>query len=307
MDEYSLTSFADEGLFGSDLSQEEQSVIQLKLWRLLSRWTGLYTLGDSSSVRTETAQEILSSIWFLIRLYLKESAKPAKYLVAADVEEVLAQAIVIAEQKIGKGKELYKAACLSMPDVGNISLFDTLKGIGSFFKRYDCRFCAHQIPCDIDYQLCLPVPETLCGIEYITEYLRRLLIENNFIRHFKKEDVIGLLKVYCPDYKGLLINLYEPVLTNAAGLILIHKEASRLNITESEKSKILALLVCLTGKEVHALLSRAAEKLSDELEISSYDEREYMQQTALGLYPRIKAALTVKNIDGIFMSWEKSQ
>jgi hypothetical protein len=73
------------------------------------------------------------------------------------------------------------------------------------------------VPCDIDYQLCRPVPEDLLGVEYVNEYLRRVVLENDFLRRFPKEPVIKLLENYCPDYRGLLINLYEPVATNALG------------------------------------------------------------------------------------------
>jgi len=54
---------------------------------------------------------------------------------------------------------------------------DTLTNIDFFFKRYDYHFFAHEIP-DIFYQLNQPVPQELQGIEYVNEYLSRLLKEN---------------------------------------------------------------------------------------------------------------------------------
>ena len=71
-----------------------------------------------------------------------------------------------------------------MPLIRNVALRDTLENIGEFFKRYDYRSMAHEIPCSIDYPLCHQVEESTPGIDYIEEYLSRLLIEIEFLGRF---------------------------------------------------------------------------------------------------------------------------
>jgi hypothetical protein len=298
-----LIPLSETGLDNSSLSEEEISALQLKLWRLLSRRTRAFTMDDSSSVRIETAQELFESICFTLRLHLTEIGTSPRLLLGSDAEGIFKEALKTIEHKIKKGRRLFDAAYLSLPDIKNLSLLDTVKGIGTFFKRYDYRFFAHSIPCSIDYQLCAAVPETYKGIEYINEYLKRLIMENNFIRRFNKDAVICLLSAYCPDYQGLLINLCDPVLTNALGLALVGSDIYRLNMTSAEKLRILKIFQALPGPDARALLIKTSQSLASQLEIRSADTKEYLAQTAAGLYPRIEAALSSQNLDGIFISW----
>ena len=142
------------------------------------------------------------------------------------------------EAKAKYARSLWQAACLTLPGIENQSLLDTMKSIGGFFKKYDCRFFAHQIPCDIDYQLCRPAPDSLMGVDYVIEYLRRICVENDLLRRFDPALTVRLLDLYCPDYKGLLINLYEPVAANALGLALTGGDIRKLEVSEGERERL---------------------------------------------------------------------
>lgn len=301
-DALSLMALAGGGYSDGSLTEEEALKIQEKLWRLLARRTGLYTMGDSSSVPAETAGELLNSICFTLSLCLKESGSPVRLLASSDLGELFALGVRATEKQVERGKLLWKAACASVPNIDNISLRDTLGGIGGFFKRYDHRYFAHQIPCDIDYQLCRAVPDELHGIEYLNEYLSRIMIENEFLRKFDEHLVIRLLKSYCPDYKGLLINLYEPAAVNAAGLTLAGGDVFSLNITDADRTRLAALLAGLPESSARKMLSDCAVRLCLALDIGDASQREYLTQTALGLWPRISAALPIGRLDGIFLS-----
>ena len=224
-------------------------------------------MGDSTSVPVETAQELLTSLCFTLSEYLKESGESQKLLVTGELDKLFELGIKAIESKIETGRRLFKAACLGAPGIENISLRDTLRGIGDFFRRYDCRFFAHRIPCGIDYQLCHPVSESVQGIEYINEYLRRLIIENSILNRFDGRLTIRLLKGYCPDYIGLLINLCEPVITNAVGLTLIGKDPLPLDIADADRSPLAALFEPLTETKARAVLAEAARRLCRRLEI----------------------------------------
>ena len=62
------------------------------------------------------------------------------------------------------------------------------------------------------------MPETLRGVDYVNDWLRRLCLEQNFLDRFDPALVRAVLDRSCPDYRGLLINLYEPIAVNALGL-----------------------------------------------------------------------------------------
>lgn len=288
------------GLSGP-ITEEDERIIQTKLWQLLARRTELYTMGESSSVRIEIAQELLQSISFCLDLYLRQSGNTKKLFVNADLEELFKLGQAVCEEKIELGKLLYNKACLTAPEIENISYKDTLKDIGGFFKHYDYRFLAHQIPCDIDYQLCNPVKESLLGIEYINDYLGRIIIENDFVRRFEKDRIENLLSSYCSDYRGLLINLYSPLAANAVGLALLNENVSTLNVTASDEEGLVKLFEPLSATPTKNALNEAALRVCAELNINDASSVRYLRKTAEELYPRIEAALPHGNLSGIFI------
>lgn len=70
-----------------------------------------------------------------------------------------------------------KRVCELMPPLRNVSLRDTLGSIGKIRALYDIRFRAHEVPCDIQYQLSCPVYDSLMGIDYLEAWISELLKE----------------------------------------------------------------------------------------------------------------------------------
>ncbi|HPE16861.1 MAG TPA: DUF6179 domain-containing protein, partial [Oscillospiraceae bacterium] len=188
MEGYDLTALTNGALPGGGLGEEELFALQAKLLPLLAERAARYTMNESSSVPAETAGELLTSVCFLIGLALLKSGLAA-LPPDADFGRLFALGLQTAQEEIERGKRLWQAACLGAPQVQNIAYRDTLKGIGRFWKRYDHRFFAHRIPCDIDYPLCRAVPDTLFGVSYVNEYLRRVIWENALVRAFAQEPV----------------------------------------------------------------------------------------------------------------------
>ncbi|MEL7569888.1 MAG: DUF6179 domain-containing protein, partial [Eubacteriaceae bacterium] len=226
-----LALISNQALQDGILSDDDVLDIQMKLFSLLAKRTHRYTMDDSSSVPIEIAEDLYQSICFSISLFLKQTGNSILFLKDTEPGQLLKLAWTEIELQIKEGKKLLKLVRSTSQKIDNKSYIDTLKEIGNFFKDYDYRFYAHEIPCDIDYQLCQPLNKELQGIEYINEYLRSLLIENEFCSHFDKGIIVALLRSYCPDYKDLLINLYEPIAVNAFALALLHEDIFALDIT----------------------------------------------------------------------------
>ena len=53
--------------------------------------------------------------------------------------------------------------------------------------------------------------EPLPGLDYVEVWLVQLLEEARFLARFDLDDMVEHLESWCPDYRGLLINLYEPI------------------------------------------------------------------------------------------------
>ncbi len=297
-----LALISNQALQDGILSDDDVLDIQMKLFSLLAKRTHRYTMDDSSSVPIEIAEDLYQSICFSISLFLKQTGNSILFLKDTEPGQLLKLAWTEIELQIKEGKKLLKLVRSTSQKIDNKSYIDTLKEIGNFFKDYDYRFYAHEIQCDIDYQLCHPLNKELQGIEYINEYLRSLLIENEFCSHFDKGIIVALLRSYCPDYKDLLINLYEPVAVNAFALALLHEDIFALDITDFHRDKLLRCFNMWSRQHAEIELRKAASQICSSLQIKDTAKIEYLKNTALHIYPRVAAALPSKCLDKIFLS-----
>ncbi len=325
MDEQDLSITIQSGLRNGMLTDEEVMSIQSRLWALLGKRTGLYTMGDSSSIPIEAAEELFRSICFTIGLLLKSNYDTNSIaemgnaggmnlpdamnilLECNDMEALLKEGQKKIQRLVEIGKwQLRKAKESALP-VDNISYHDTIRNIDGFFKKYDVQFFAHEIPCSIDYQLCHAVSEELRGIKYINEYLRRIILENRFCRRFEVQRIIKLLEVCCPNYRELLINIYEVVAVNALGIALLDDNVTctsvtNLDVTEEDRKYLLELFHQWDKRELVKNLRHAAAKVCNVLHFSNTSDLEYLKATAESLCPKILAALSTQRLDGIFMT-----
>lgn len=146
--------------------------------------------------------------------------------------------------------------------------------------------------------------EDLQGIDFINEYLTRLLFENKFCNNFEKEKIIGILNSYCKDYKGLLINIFEPVLTNVIGLDLVEADIFELEMKSYEREVLLYTFKNMTIKEIEEELIKAANNVCNKLKIVNNFEVNYVKMTALNLLPRIEEGIKNNNLANIFLSYK---
>ncbi len=186
-----LTAARENALTESERRQAEEILL-----RLLRERGERYLMGDSSSMPAERAAMLLRSILFC--LGLSETSAPAAWreLLASDAEERLLAGIAAVRRRCARVRMLYAVVCTAMPKLNNRAMRDTLGGIGTFFRRYDPEFFAAELPCDIDYPLMLPVPETLTGVDYIERYLRRIAVENAVLSRAPFEDAAAVQTLF---------------------------------------------------------------------------------------------------------------
>ena len=133
---------------------------------------------------------------------------------ADDVVAVWARKRAEFEARIPQVMGLCQHVAGIMPPIRNIALRDTLASIGRLPQAYDTFFAAHEVPANIDYPLSKPVSEEFKGLDYVEAWLTQLLAEAQFLARFDTVEMVTYLESWCPDYCGLLINLYDPI--NAA-------------------------------------------------------------------------------------------
>lgn len=265
-----------------------------ELLRLLKGQTERYTGGDSTSIPVETARELLESICYCLGM------GPGGDLPEVDLEVAFREGQKRIERKLVWGRGLWEAVRDHMPQVESRSMKDTVNSIGTFWHRYDHRLFAHLIPCDIDYQLAIPVPEERKGVDYINAYLTRLAVENRFLLRFSGQREAALLERYCPGYQDLLVNLFEPVFAGALGLALLDQDPSELILSGEKLEGLKALFRDLPPRGLEELLARGADRLSDRLELDGAESRDYLRSCGRALAPRIAAARDMGGMEGIF-------
>jgi hypothetical protein len=281
-------------------SPEELVAFQERFLRLLERRTAIYTMGDSTSVPNHVAADLLRSICFVLGIDPDESEVPQR-LLSVDLEDEFRQGLAEIERTVERAQALWQEVCVAMPMFPNLALRDTLTSIGDFFARYDYRSMAHEIPCSIDYPLCHPVPESLSGVDYITEYLRRLMIEAQFLQRFEFKACDRVVARSYADHIELLINLYEPVATNAIGLVLAGKDPVGLLIVDEDRAEIARRLGSVAEAEQGRVIREAALEVCDALGVEGRGAREYLCELAPELLPRVAVGLAHGGLRGVFV------
>ena len=158
------------------------------------------------------AQELASSVAFALGI---ADAAPEEAPAVLGVDDPIAlwhEGVHALERRTDAALSLWHEVVATMPPIHNVVLRDTLASLGDLRRRYDVHFAAHEVPCDIDYQLSEPVYPGLMGIDYVEAYLAQLLAEARWIARFDAESCVDVLERACPDYRGLHVNLYDLLL-----------------------------------------------------------------------------------------------
>ena len=279
----------DRSELAASLPEYDRLAWQARLWELLRLQTERYTMGQSTSLRTETAQAMLRSVCFSLD-QLHRTATGKDFLQEMP-DVLLREAAEEVCRQTARARFQYRRACRCLYQEESIALRDTLRGIGEFFHHYDPHFFPAEVPCDIDYQLAHPVPDNLEGVAWLRDYLDRLLTEDAILRCFHPDAVRRVLSAVCPSHRELLVNLYEPVAEAALGVTMTEGNLFGLDITVAGQRKISELLMPLIPSSRRLLLERTGETLARRLELSA-GAAAYLRETALALVPRLEAVLS---------------
>ncbi len=250
------------------ISTEELERFQIQIIGLLSVQFNRYTSGFSSSVSEETAKRIQQSVLYSLGYYFKslpDVEKGLQELKENSLEELYHRGTKLVEKACVKAKELLKTVQENSLDTEILAYHETLsKGLMMFFKDYETDYGAHETPASIDYPLSCD-KMILTGVDYILDYLDKIQIENNICSCYPPEEITSLLKGYDLEYKELLFNIFDLVLTNSVGSLLLERSPFNLNITEYDRQYLQFTLAPLTGEEISERVDQTLDRLCEEL------------------------------------------
>lgn len=178
-----------------------------------------YAGKESSSITYEKAEQLMAAILYCIResgMRGEQFALQTGNLSAKKAYEIGYDNVV---KKVKNAMILYHEIIETFEAYDNICLKDTiLKGMPEFFKWYDAKFNPQDTILTLDYPILTDMTKYK-GIDAICIYLKGILMEQIFLKHFHYSQIVTILESYNPDYKNMIDNIcgivYQAVINNA--------------------------------------------------------------------------------------------
>lgn len=295
-------SLIDQAVIKGMLSDSDAVRIKESCLALLAHMIKKYTLGESSSVRQEIGEKIMESALYTIGIYLKAADSPddaVKLLMGTDIFELYRIGDDLLKEKIAGTKRFYKAVLNNKIETKNSTYTATvIDGISGFFGTYDRRFGAHEIHITADYPVMSDIWD-FAGIEFIEAYLQAIYNENKFCNRFSPEIIHELLLGYDRDYDALVFNIYEQVLINALGCVLINGDVEKLSIGPSDNKRLQVLMVDRTRLQIEVLILNAYRKLTSRM--PDLDRSGYIKNSLSIIISAIFSVAKINQLDRVFI------
>ncbi|MDR0861786.1 MAG: DUF6179 domain-containing protein [Oscillospiraceae bacterium] len=279
--------------------------LQLECIELLAQKIKKYTGGESSSVRVEVAQSIMTSNLYTISLFLKSYLYPdeaAEALKVSSVKELYEQGCAVIEIKLKTAKRIHALILQNSPKFATRAYKTTIVGgMKSFFKSYNPEYAAHSTHISADYPTCNPVGN-LTGVEFIHKYLESIYYENMFCANFASADTHHLLSGYDNNYRELIFNAYEQVITTAIACKLARLNAKSLNLPETAAEDLRVFLTAQTKPELAAAIKNAHDELKAELKITNIPMERYTDRSLPIIADSISGAIASKTLRQVLIT-----
>lgn len=300
---YYFLSLLEQAQFCGLLSDTDLSRIQSELLMLLAERTELWSRGKSSSIPVEKAQELMASILFVVGLKLKSCRIPeqaVELLKSEPLRSLFEDGMKLVRRKTAISRHLQKRITDHLLYTPNVYYRSTIvDGIDGFFKLYRPQLAAHELHITADYPVFTGRPE-LDGIEFIEEYLRRIEKENAFCVCFDPQDIHHLLCGLTQDYRSVPMNLFEPVLLSALGLVLLNRSPRRLDLTEQDIELLYRQFGRNTKQDIKEQLVQAISRLNEEMELPQGSMR-YAAACLPKIALSIQNAVMMETLDKVFL------
>ena len=289
-----------EQLITGPLSAAEQAEVRGRLYALLTEQARRYTLGESTSVPMELAEELLTSLCLTLGLS-PERPQRGRELLALDWNRELERGRAELRECAARGKRLWETACVQVFAEDSVALTDTLRSFGRYWQQYDLRYFAHHVPGDVDYPLFVPAPEDRMGPMYAERWLGQLLLEQRFLSRLGASQCRRVLRAAAgPEYRWVPMNLFLLPVAAAVGRLLLDLPPLPLELGDDDRRRLARQLAALTRPERRQRLELAGEALCRALDLTLPPERELVRRLTADMAPRLEAALPSGDLSGVF-------
>lgn len=250
------------------LTDADMERAQVKLADVLSECIKIYTREESTSIMTETANNLLESVLFTIDAYLI-SLGGHEAAVAAVKNDTFVNLYykgmkrlkLIVCETLGLLVKI-KRTRINTPNKKYNDILD--EKASAFMKTYDIAAGAHQNPKFL-YPLAIPVTRAR-GVYYVKTYLLHLHAENLFCREYDFLEISRLYKIICDSkrlrYANADFNIYSSVYLNSLFATYLTKDQGSLVLTYGDCDKVQKLLAGFSETEQTDIIKTAAAKIN---------------------------------------------
>jgi len=215
-------SLMNEGLRAGLLTSEETARMQNGIMLILQDLIRKHTQGESTSVTTEVAESLLTSLLYATDAYLLGLESPEEAIACLrtiQIYDIHVRGVEAIRLCFEETKRLYKEVIANKLDVPVDAYQMTLEeSLPVFLKKYGIVFDAHNTMASIDYPLAIDDMK-LQGVFYIKQYLERIKLETGFCATYERQELLNLLASFGREcrfnYRIELFNIFELVLNNA--------------------------------------------------------------------------------------------
>lgn len=260
-----------------------------ELLPIVARLTDKYTSKESSSIRFETARQLMEAVLYCINHteYMDESngnsssevrINKAKRMSAEEAYECGYRMLV---ENVKRLNIQYSTLLTDFNSYRNQAYYDTIvKGMPAFFLYYDAKFAPQNHILTLDYPTLRYVGEVQ-GIHAIERYLRYTEYEQSFLQAFPEEYALKTLELYHADYEELLINVCSIVLRNVLISMWIERPISGAGFTREEIELIYKKMHGISQVDIEEELTKLLKIL---IKRGYYDNQELLEYLSYDIH-----------------------
>lgn len=269
-----------------------------ELLPVTARLAEQYTSYESTSVTYERAQQLMEAVLYCIHEaeqsgngIVTAEQKTAQYLYEAGVSCV--------KRRTKEALELYNEISAEFNHYENHCLYDTfVEGLPEFFKWYDVKFCPQDTIITLDYPVLKDI-SGYTGIDKIYEFIRCIQMEQGFLSIFPEDFVLQVLFRYDKEYRELIDNICEIVLSWVAVYILAGKPLSEENLDGADHQIIQEIFETNKMEDICGQLGLKVSAMVEKYRPNSRGLTQYLLGSIRGIAVRLKHGVRAGNPFGI--------
>lgn len=269
--------------------QEEQRQA-LEIIRLLEAQVKSYhayrRMGESTSVPTELAQELMASVDYTLG-----------QAVSGSMEARLRAGQAVLTGKMQKARVLLDLVRATAPQWQTECRWEALACLEKFLRSYDHLHLAHRIPEELFYPVLTPVPEGLRGIDHSLFHLNILWLENQLMAGVEENALEALWDRLPQD----TLNQCEQLLINGIGKVVLGAGLDTVVFLPREREALLQMAAEQSPEQFCLSLERSAEGLCQLLDVKDIYAVDYVKSVVPQLHTRLTAGARGGSLGGLFL------